>query len=65
MANPSNGSRCGVIYLKKTHKCHPYSDAQGNVSVAPALISPVNMTMNITAQTKLVDWQADMARASL
>lgn len=40
---------------KETHKCHPYSDTLGNVSVAAVLISPADMTMNITAQTKLVD----------
>lgn len=40
---------------KGTHKCHLYRDTLGNVSVAAVLISPADMTMNITGQTKLVD----------
>lgn len=57
---PLNRSGHGAILStrkknKETHKCHPYSDTLGNVSVAAVLISPADMTMNITAQTKLVD----------
>lgn len=58
---PLNRSSHGAILStrkekkKETHKCHPYSDMLANVSVAAVLISPADMTMNITAQTKLVD----------